>query len=360
MALPWVLTHCDKTPEEPTARASASTPAAVAQPAKPFRRPERVDFEDVAMGTKVKFITHTTPSMGETALRASMDKAMDEIRRIEELMSSWKPTSEVSKINAAPGKPHQVSSDTFTVLEKSLWVGEKSEGTFDITFKTMADLWKFGDAAEDPPKLPDAAEVKKRRKLLGYQQVKLDKSARTVSIPEKVKIGLGGIAKGYAVDKAVAVLRAEGITSFLLQAGGDLYGAGRKPNGSLWLSGIRDPRGKQSQYFGLIELEDRAFSTAGDYARSYVVDGKRYHHIIDPRTGYPATASRSVTIWAKDALTADALDDAVFILGPEKGLELIESMDDVGAVIVDSKNQVHVSEKMKGKVRIARAPTDGI
>ena len=107
-------------------------------------------------------------------------------------------------------------------------------------------------------------------------------------------------------------------------------------------------------------IRDHAFSTAGDYERAYVVDGKRYHHIIDPRTGYPATASRSVTIWAKDALTADALDDAVFILGPEKGLRLVEATDDCGAVIVDKNNKVWISKRLEGKIRIDRAPTDGL
>ena len=136
-----------------------------------------------------------------------------------------------------------------------------------------------------------------------------------------MRMSLGGIAKGYAVDAAARVLEARGSRAFFVQAGGDLYVQGRKPDGSPFRVGVRDPRGKDaSDYFAMLEVEDHAFSTAGDYERGFVKDGKRYHHIIDPRTGYPATASRSVTIWAKDAFTADAIDDAVFILGPEKGL----------------------------------------
>jgi thiamine biosynthesis lipoprotein len=171
-------------------------------------------------------------------------------------------------------------------------------------------------------------------------------------------LGLGGIAKGYIVDQAAKVLRDAGVKGFLAQAGGDLYGAGRKPDGSPWVSGVRDPRGPEGDFFAVLELTDHAFSTAGDYARAYVVGGKRYHHIIDPKTGYPATACRSVTIWAPDATTADGVDDAVFILGPERGLKLVESLEGVGAVIVDAKNRVFISERVKDKVTVLKPPTD--
>ena len=159
---------------------------------------------------------------------------------------------------------------------------------------------------------------------------------------------------------AVKVLERAGLTSFFVQAGGDLFARGKKPDGSDWQAGIRDPRGKEGAYFAKIPLTDHAFSTAGDYERSYIVDGKRYHHIIDPRTGHPATACRSVTIWAPTALLADEIDDAVFILGPEKGAKLVESLDGVAAVIVDAKNNVHVSKRLQGKIELTGAPTDGI
>ena len=176
----------------------------------------------------------------------------------------------------------------------------------------------------------------------------------------ETQIGLGGIAKGYAVDKAAAVLERAGLSSFFVQAGGDLFARGRKPDGSEWQAGVRDPRGKEGQLFARLPLSGHAFSTAGDYERSYVVDGKRYHHIIDPRTGQPATACRSVTIWAPTALLADAIDDAAFILGPEKGLKLVESLDDVGAVIVDAKNRLWVSKRLQGKLELVAAPSEGL
>jgi thiamine biosynthesis lipoprotein len=192
-----------------------------------------------------------------------------------------------------------------------------------------------------------------------YRRVEVDEAGRRVRIGKDQQLGLGGIAKGYIVDKAAKVLRDGGVVSFLAQAGGDLYGAGRKPDGSPWVSGVQDPRGAQGEFFAVLELTDHAFSTAGDYARSYVVGGKRYHHIIDPKTGYPATACRSVTIWAPDATTADGVDDAVFILGPERGLKLVEALDGVGAVVVDEKNRVFVSERVKDRVKLLKPPTEG-
>ena len=167
--------------------------------------------------------------------------------------------------------------------------------------------------------------------FVGYRHIHLDPAAKTIYLDNVgTKISLGGIAKGYAVDGAARVLRDAGLSSFYVQAGGDLFAAGRKPDGSPWSAGIRDPRGPEGAYFAVLPVSDHAFSTAGDYERSYVIAGKRYHHIIDPRTGRPATASRSVTIYAPTALLADEIDDAVFILGPKKGLLLVESIDSRG------------------------------
>jgi FAD:protein FMN transferase len=174
------------------------------------------------------------------------------------------------------------------------------------------------------------------------------------------RINLGGIAKGYAIDRAAAVLREAGVSSFFAQAGGDLYVEGTKPDGSPFKVGVRDPRGPGETFFAIVPVENHAFSTAGDYERAFVRDGKRYHHIIDPRTGYPATESRSVTVWAKDAFTADAIDDAVFILGPVKGMALVEAIDDCGAVIVDKHNGLHVSRRLEGVVTVLRNPTPGL
>jgi len=320
----------------------------------------RVQWTAKAMGTRIVLASHTTETFDEGRVRAALKKAHEEIVRIERLMTTWRDDSEVSRINAAAGKQAvRVSQETFDVIAKSLWISVRSSGVFDITFASMGKLWRFDEDLEAA--LPDPAKLILARKRIDYRRIKIDKNSRSVELTSThTRINLGGIAKGYAIDRAAAVLRAEGLTSFFAQAGGDLYVEGGKPSGKPWVVGIRDPRDADGKYFAVLPVENHAFSTAGDYERAFKLNGKRYHHIIDPRTGYPATASRSVTVWAKDALTADAIDDAVFILGPEKGLALVESIDDCGAVIVDRDNRVFVSKRLRGLVRILRPPSEGI
>src|SRR6185437_14063062 len=339
----------------------ASPPAPSPTPVPPSRRPaiERVTTEGKAMGTHLLLTSFTDETHDAAALKAAFDAAITEIRRLESLMTTWREDSEVSRINAAAGKRAvAVGPETLAVIEKSVWMSERSEGVFDITFEAMHGLWKFDQDLEE--KIPPRAAVEAARKLIDFRKIKIDHDARTVMLEKPgMRMSLGGIAKGYAVDAAVKVLRAAGLTSFFVQAGGDLYVQGRKPDGSPYRVGVRDPRSpNETDFFATLEVEDHAFSTAGDYERGFVKDGRRYHHIIDPRTGYPATASRSVTIWAKDAFTADAIDDAVFILGPEKGLGLVDQLE-AGAVIVDAHNKVWVSDRLKDKLHVLRPPTDG-
>jgi FAD:protein FMN transferase len=313
-----------------------------------------------AMGTEIILSAWTADQrQAERAFAAGYD----EIRRIEILMTDWErpgePESDVVRINKAAGKQAvRVSAETFEVIQKSLDMSRKSGGAFDITFAAMKGLWKFDEDLEK--KLPPAAEIARRRKLIGWRDVVIDAKARTVKLRRPgMRLGLGGIAKGYAVDRCAAVLRAEGLHDFMVQAGGDLYVAGSK-GPTNWMVGVRDPRGGARDIIARMQIKDHAFSTAGDYERAFVLDGKRYHHIIDPATGYPATASREVTIFAPTAFLADALDDAVFILGPKKGISLVESFPDCSTVIVDAKNQVWTSKALEGKLQRTRPPTDGI
>ncbi len=320
----------------------------------------KVTIEAQAMGTRLVFVALTSARSDEASTRAAIDRAIAEVRRLEALMTTWRDDSEVSRINKNAGRaPVKVGPETLGVIQKSLWIGDKSGGVFDITFEVMHGLWRFDEDADSH--LPKPAAVAERRKLIDYRHVIVDEKASTVFLDKPdTKIGLGGIAKGYAIDRASAILLEAGVEDFLAQAGGDLYVHGHRADGSPWIAAVRDPRGPEGTHFAALPVVDHAFSTAGDYERSFVAGGKRYHHIIDPRTGYPATASRSVTIYAKDALTADALDDAVFILGPSKGLELVESIEDAGAIIVDADNHVHVSKRLEGKVKIEKPPSDGI
>jgi thiamine biosynthesis lipoprotein len=222
----------------------------------------------------------------------------------------------------------------------------------------MHGLWKFDEDMDHS--IPAPEEIERRRKLINWRDVVVDARAGTVKLRRPgMRMGLGGIAKGYAVDRCAAVLRAAGIQNFMVQAGGDLYVAGRKGTAN-WMVGVRDPRGGARDIIARMPIQDHAFSTAGDYERGFVLNGRRYHHIIDPKTGYPATASREVTIFAPNAFLADALDDSVFILGPKKGMELVESYPDCATLIVDAQNKVWISKSLEGKLQRTAAPTDGI
>jgi thiamine biosynthesis lipoprotein len=353
----------DQTPPGPRdgvilAEAAASSPVGAPPTDRAPFAPEKVTGEGHAMGTHLAYAAYTTANLDASRIQAAFDAATAEIRRLEALMTTWTPDSEISRVNAAAGKaPVAVSPETFDVVRESLHASEISDGSFDITFETLHGLWKFDQDLDPHPPAP--ADVAARLKYLGFRHVKIDPKARTVFLDEShVRIGLGGIAKGFAVDKASKVLADAGVASFYVQAGGDLYAKGTKPDGTPWLAGVRDPRGPEGDYFAMMPISDHAFSTAGDYERTYVVDGRRYHHIIDPHTGYPATASRSVTIWAPTALLADEIDDGVFILGPKRGLELVESLEGVGAIIVDSGGRVWTSKRLEGKVHPVHPPRD--
>jgi thiamine biosynthesis lipoprotein len=293
---------------------------------------------------------------GAAARRFALrDQERQRVRRIEALMTTFRPDSEVSRLNAQAGvAPLHVSDELIEVVQAAIEAGRRSSGTFDITFYALHGLWRFDEDLER--KLPDEAELKRRLPLVDYRRIVVDEQARTLFLPRKgMAINLGGIAKGYAVDRAVGVLRKAGLPNAIVQAGGDLMCAGSK-DGQPFTAGIRDPRGGRADVFALLKLADHAFSTAGDYERFFMIDGKRYHHIIDPRTGHPATRSRSVTVYAPTALLADALDDAVFILGWERGFEMLRRVPDVGAVVVDDQGKVHVSPGMEGRVRIDYTP----
>jgi thiamine biosynthesis lipoprotein len=173
-----------------------------------------------------------------------------------------------------------------------------------------------------------------------------------------MSIHLGGIGKGYAIDRAAAILRRHGLGDFMIQAGGDIYVAGLK-EGRPWRLAIQDPRGPADRTFAELELSDGTFSTSGDYERFFIKDGRRYHHLLDPATGEPARGSRSVTIVANDASTADGLSTGVFIMGPASGMELVERLPGVEAVIVSDKNEVLISSGLKDRIRIVAPPTEG-
>jgi thiamine biosynthesis lipoprotein len=315
--------------------------------------PQLVERSFVTMGSSLTVSIWTTDTATATA---AADHVFEEFNRLESLLSVWKPGSDVVRMNEAAGRqPVPVSNETLDVLSAARAGSERTNGKFDITFGALADIWKFDHDQDN--RLPDRAAIEARLPLVDFRAVQVDAARRTAFISRPgVRVHLGGIGKGYALDVAVAYLRQQGFADFLIQAGGDMYAAGTS-NGTPWKIGIADPRGAHDA-FAAVEIRDATFSTSGDYERSFVKDGVRYHHLIDPDRGEPARGCRSVTIVADRAMLADMLSTGVFIMGPHDGMRLIEQLPNVEGVIVTAANEVWISSGLKGRVEITGAPTD--
>ncbi len=294
----------------------------------------------IIMGTVVQ-IRVVNDNMSEEETNKTIDKAFEVMEEIDRLMSNYKEDSEVSRVNRLK------ENERMRLDPQTFEFGKLTSGAFDITVEPLLELWEFysGGVA----RLPDDDKIKKALGLVGYDKVVLDNSGKTVGFSkEGVRIDLGGIAKGYAVDKAIESLGNSGIRNALVEAGGDIFASGRGNASYGWRIGIQHPR-KGNDILANIELEDRAVATSGDYERYFVLNNKRYSHIIDPMTGYPKSyIPASVTIIAQDTTTADALATAIFVLGPEEGLRFIESMHGVEGMIVSEKNGTLIIDKSKG------------
>jgi thiamine biosynthesis lipoprotein len=276
------------------------------------------------------------------SLDLAIAAAVAELERVEDLMTDWRP-SELTRLNDAAGAgPHTVPHELARHIARGVKFGELTGGAFDITYAGVGKLWDFKRV---PPVVPDAATVAAALEVVGYQRLGVDLEADTVELPEGMRIGLGGIAKGYGVDRAMKVLMDHGVEHGLVNAGGDLKALGRKL-GESWQIAIRHPR-EEERVLAVIPVVNTCVVTSGDYARFFEHDGVRYHHIIDPRTGYPSTGCMSATVVAPDAAAADALATAMCVLGPEEGLAIIEKLPRVEALLVDMEGAVHVSAGLR-------------
>jgi thiamine biosynthesis lipoprotein len=252
----------------------------------------------------------------EKVTKAVSEEALDEVERLEAILSEWKPDSEVSHVNAAAGvAPVKVGPELMTCVQTSQETARWSHGAYDISWAALRDLWDFGPNSKETP--PTQEAVKARLPLWNYKNIVVDAKKGTIFLRKKgMQIGLGGIAKGYALDRASAIVQQAGFNDFLIFGGGQVLVHGHRGK-RLWRVGIQNPR--DSSYFGFVDVTDVSVSTSGDYEHSYFHEGKRYHHIIDPKTGFPAAKTASVTVIAKTALWADAVDTAAFVLGPVEG-----------------------------------------
>jgi thiamine biosynthesis lipoprotein len=286
----------------------------------------------------------------------AIEHVFKEFDRLEALLSNWRSDSEVTRLNNNAGiAPVKVGQDTIAVLRTAREVSEITRGKFDITFGALTDIWRFDHDQDNV--VPEHDLIEARLKRIDYTAVEIDATAGTAFINRPgMKVHLGGIGKGYAVDRAIALLRGQGFRDFLIQAGGDMYVAGTD-GGRPWKLGIADPRGNHDP-FAMVQIADGTLSTSGDYERFFMKDGTRYHHILDPDFGEPARGCRSVTLVSNKAVLADAVAKGVFILGPTDGMRLIEQLPDIEGVIVSDDNQVMISSGLKGRVEILKPPTN--
>ncbi|WP_116105279.1 FAD:protein FMN transferase [Lewinella sp. IMCC34191] len=270
-----------------------------------------------------------------------LDMAVGEISRIEGLISSWDPASQTSEINRRAGeRAVVVDPELYDLIRRSVGISTLTDGAFDITYASMDKVWHFdGSMTELPPPDTIAASVSR----VGYRRMQFDDDAHSIFLPEAgMKIGFGAIGKGYAADRARALLEAEGVKAGIINASGDLTAWGKQPDGKDWLVAITNPLNK-AKAFAWLPVDNRAVVTSGDYEKFVTFNGIRYAHIIDPRTGYPATGIVSATVFAPKAELADALATSIFVMGPEIGIDFIDQLPGVDVIIVDAGNQVHSS-----------------
>ncbi len=262
----------------------------------------------------------------------NIDAAFARMKELESLLNVHDPTSELSWLSRQAGKqPVTVSADTFSLLEESLRIGRLTGGAFDPTISPLVSLWK---QAAQRKRLPDKRELESASIRVDYRKVILDREAFSVRLlPPVSAIDLGGIAKGYAAEEAARLLLSRGVGSALVEPGGDIFALGTKPGGKPWVVGVQNPF-EESDFITRLSVSDAAVVTSGNYRRFFEIEGRRFSHIIDPRTGWPADLVPSVTVIAPHGAEADALATAVSVLGVDAGLELVESLPETECLLV--------------------------
>ena len=282
------------------------------------------------------------------AAEKHIDSAVAEISRIEKLLTTFSDHSQTNEINRNAGiQPVKVDREVFDIIARSLRISNLTQGAFDITYGSIdKSLWNFD---VNMKQLPDAETARKSVRLINYRNVMLDAENCTVFLKEKgMRIGFGGIGKGYAAEMAKAVLKKRGVASGVVNASGDLTAWGVQPNGEKWTVGIVNPDSSH-EIFSYMVLTDMAVATSGNYEKFAMIDGKKYSHTINPRTGLPVTGIKSVTIITTNAEIADAMATPVMIMGIRTGLDLINQMKNIEAVIIDDNNKLYTSDNINFK-----------
>ena len=274
-----------------------------------------------------------------------IEMAIDEIKRIENLISSWDENSQTSKINRNSGiKAVEVDLELFQLIERAIAISQLTDGAFDISYASMDKIWKFDGSMKE---MPTKDEIKASVEKVGFKNIILDKSKNTVFLKLKgMKIGFGAIGKGYAADKAKELLMSKGVAAGIINASGDMNTWGKQPNGSEWKVAITNPLNK-NKAFALLPINNSAVVTSGNYEKFVNFKGIRYSHIIDPRTGYPSSGIISVTVFAPKAELADALATSVFVMGKDTGLDRINQLPNIECIIIDDKGNIIKSKNIE-------------
>lgn len=297
-----------------------------------------------AMGTEVTIQGYHADS---ELLNEAIAAARAELDRVEDMMTSWRDSPLVRMNDGANGEPQKVPQELSDLIQRSMTVARLSGGAFDPTYAGAGKLWDF---KADPPVIPAEDTIARALENVGWQKVRVDPESSTVAMPAGTRIGLGGIAKGYGVDRAMQVLINRGIEHAIVNAGGDLKALGTDA-GKPWEVAIKHPRDRD-RAIAVVPVSNVCLVTSGDYERFFELDGVRYHHILDPRTGRPVVGGcMSASVTAPDAAIADAVATACCVLGPKLGLQFVESLPRIDAILVDIAGQVHVTSGLKTALR---------
>lgn len=278
-----------------------------------------------------------------------INQVIDEIVRIEQLISDWKPDSQISEINRNAGiRPVKVSREVFDLTKRAVFFSEITDGAFDISSAAMERIWKFDGSME---RLPSQEQLLKAIEKVGYQHIILNEKDTTVYLEKAgMKIGFGATGKGYAADRGRAVMQQLGVQAGIVNASGDLAAWGTQPDGSPWKIGITHPF-KRGTYAGIIALTNGAVTTSGDYEKFILIEGKRYAHIINPKTGMPATGLTSATVVGPSAEMANGFSTSLMVLGSKKGRALLRSYPEYACLLITDSGKIRTSKNYRKQVK---------
>jgi thiamine biosynthesis lipoprotein len=298
----------------------------------------------ILMGSAFE-ITVVAPVQKEPWATQQIELAIEEIRRIEKLISSWDEGSQTAMINSNSGvSPVKVDRELFDLIDRAIKVSRLTEGAFDLSFSSLGNLWRFDGTMAS---VPSEEAISRSVGLINYNNIILDSEDTSVFLAEKgMKIGFGAIGKGYAANRARDLLKGNGVKSGVVNASGDLAAWGSQPGGRPWKVGIADPT-NTNKIAAWFSINDMAVITSGDYEKFTIIEGKKYAHIIDPRTGWPARGVKSVTVICSNAELADALATALFVMGRQVGLDLVNQLNGIECLYVDDNDRIWVSNNLK-------------